>query len=324
MQDIFIIIPNWNGADLIASCIESLQKQSIKLEVVVVDNGSTDASLEIMKSQFPGIHLIELDTNTGFTGGVNRGIQYALDNNARYVLLFNNDAIADEKWAKELVSSANIRQEVGIVTGKFLRLDKKHLDSTGDFYSIWGLPFPRGRNEVDTGQYDNSTEIFGATGGASLYKADMLRKIGIFDDNFFAYYEDVDISFRAQLAGWKVIYNPKAIAYHHVSATSSQLGDFARYHSAKNFLLVYTKNMPAKLYFKYLPLFTLQFLRMGATSLVKGKFTVFIRGAFAALRIMPTVLKNRKHIQSNSKVTRKYIDSILYHKRPPKPANISS
>src|SRR5207253_2984925 len=144
------------------------------------------------------------------------------------IALFNNDAVADKNWLQSLVNTMSANSEVGIATSKLLLEDKKHIDSTGDFYSIWGMPLPRGRNQLDNGQFDKPEEVFGATGGASLYRAKMLNEIGLFDEKFFAYYEDVDISFRARLAGWKVYYQPKAIAYHGLSKTSSRHPNLSR------------------------------------------------------------------------------------------------
>lgn len=322
MPHVCVVIPNWDGIDFIESCLKSLKVQTNPVKIIVVDNGSSDGSPEYIERNYPEILLIKLPTNRGFAGGVNVGIEKALSMHADYVLLFNNDAIANKTWVEKLVSAAEQHKECGIITSKFMRMDKKHLDSTGDFYSIWGLPFPRGRNEKDEGQYDKNIDVFGATGGASLYRAEMLKQIGLFDEDFFAYFEDVDISFRAQLAGWKVRYEPSAIAYHHVSGTSSRLGDFARFHSAKNFLLVYAKNMPLKLYLKYGPLFTLQLLRMALSSLLRGKFTVFLKGTWAAIKLHTSTKAKRKKIQASRKVSVTYIDSMLYHHRPPKPPEL--
>ncbi|MDB5164328.1 MAG: hypothetical protein JWS12_946 [Candidatus Saccharibacteria bacterium] len=313
-----VVIPNWNGKDLLGACLDSLLAQTSKAEVVVVDNGSGDGSQSYLKKNYPEVTLIELDKNYGFSGGVNRGIEHAMKAGAKYVALFNNDAIADKHWLKNILAAAETQPKSGIVTSKFMRIDKKHLDSTGDFYSVWGLPFPRGRNELDNGQYDDKRDVFGASGGASLYRAAMLQEVGLFDETFFAYFEDVDMSFRAQLAGWKVVYAPQAIAYHHLSATTSKLGSFARYHSVKNFVLLYTKDMPAKLYWKYLPLACLQFIRLGLGSLVRGEFLTFMRGWLAALGLMGSTLVKRHHIQQSRKVSTAHIDGLLFHHRPPK------
>lgn len=315
---VYVVIPNWNGADYIKSCVDSLLGQSFKHTVVIVENGSVDESDAILATYGKKITVLKQKVNLGFAGGVNVGLQYALDNGADYVALFNNDAVADKNWLKYLVESAS-EQGVGIVTSKFMRMDKKALDSTGDFYTTYGLPFPRGRNEQDTGQYDKQLSIFGASGGASLYSAKMLNKIGLFDEDYFAYFEDVDISFRAQLAGWQVRFAPKAIAYHHVGGTSNKISGFATHQSAKNFWFVYIKNMPGRLFYKYLIFATYWYVRMFVARLVRGGSGPFIKGYFKFLVLLPKKVKQRRQIQKNRTVSIGYIDSILHHGRPPKP-----
>lgn len=312
-----IIIPNWNGEDMIKDCISSLLAQSTKTQVIVVDNGSKDNSVSRVK-EFPGVKLLEFKDNAGFAGGVNRGIKYALTEGFVYIGLFNNDAIADKDWLDKLIKNIEDSDEIGISTGKLMRSDRKHIDSTGDFYTIWGIPFPRGRNQVDSGQYDKKELVFGATGGASLYRSELFRDIGMFDEDFFAYYEDVDISFRAQMAGWKVAYTPDAVAYHGVGGTSSKMGDFTRFHSAKNFLLLYARNMPTKLYFKYGLFFSIQFLRYFASSILRGKPLPFIKGSLAAIKLHSKTRAIRKHNLSKQRVSNKYIDNLLIHSRPPR------
>jgi GT2 family glycosyltransferase len=323
MKKVFVVIPNWNGADLIAEALQSLQAQTYPAQIIVVDNGSVDNSVEIIGKRFPEVQLIKLSENTGFAGGVNQGIKYALEHDAEAIALFNNDAVAASDWLEQLVKTMEATPGAGIVTGKLVRNNKIHLDSTGDYYSVWGMPFPRGRNQKDEGQYNQTEEVFGASGGASLYRAELFEQIGTFDERFFAYYEDVDISFRAQLAGWRVLYQPKAVAYHHVSATSSKLGSFTRYHATKNFYLLYTKNMPGRLFWKYLPKFLVQSIRLGASSLLKGGIIPYLRGFVRSVLYLPSTLGKRQRIQSQRKVTSDYIDGLLYKHRPPRIPTIS-
>ena len=315
---VYVVIPNWNGEDHIAECLDSLTKQTQSVKIIVVDNGSSDDSVKIIKDNFPAVELLKFPDNAGFAGGVNRGIKEAIKQGAQYIALFNNDAVADKNWLKNLAKAAESNPKAGIITGKFMRMNKTHLDSTGDFYTTWAMPFPRGRNQKDTGQYDTPEFVFGASGGASLYRVNMLQKIGLFDEEFFAYFEDVDISYRAQLASWKVWYEPKAIAYHHVGATSSKLGDFTRYHSTKNFYMLYAKNMPAKLYWKYGPHFIYQAAKMLVGSIIKGGFVAHAKGVIKAFANTPHLIRERKRIQGSRKVSVEYIDSILYHGKPPK------
>lgn len=320
---IFVVIPNWNGADLIGACLRSLEAQSFKAHIVVVDNGSVDGSVKIIEAEFPGVHLIKLPKNIGFAGGVNTGIHYALEQGADAVALFNNDAVAEPNWLKNLVETMWSDEKVGIVSCKQMRSDKQYIDSTGDFYSIWGMPFPRGRNQLDTGQYDKPEEVFSAPAGATLYRGKLFEDIGLFDEMFFAYLEDVDVSFRAQLAGWKVRYEPSAVVYHHVGATSSKLGSFSRYHFIKNFYMTYAKNMPGWLYWKYLPLFIIQAVRLGASATLKGGGVAYFRGAARAFLNTPHILQERHRIQKNRKVSTDYIDGFLYKQRPPRIPKIS-
>jgi len=338
---ITVVIPNWNGIDLIRECLQSLQKQTVTHSVIVVDNGSVDGSNVVVREEFPAMQLLEFPNNAGFAGGVNRGIKPALDQGAKYIVLFNNDAIADEHWLENLAASAGDHPEAGLITSKIRHFDDPRLDSTGDFYSTWAFPFPRGRDEVDTGQYDTADHqvVFGASGGASLYRADMLRQIGLFDERFFAYFEDVDISFRAQLAGWKVRYEPRAVVRHHIGGTSSRIDDydqeneastkitptadadrpskFARYHTVKNFHYIYAKNMPGLLYFKYLPLYWASAAMMLVSDIRRGLLIEDLQATLTALIHTPSILRDRIGIQRQREVSVAYIDSILYHGLPP-------
>lgn len=317
--NIYIVIPNWNGEEYISNCLEALIGQAQSSNIVVVDNGSVDKSVSIIKNRFPEVTLLDFKNNAGFAGGVNRGIKYAIKSGAEYIALLNNDAVADKNWLKNLVEVAEKHKTVGIVTGKLMRDDKQTIDSTGETLRVNGMPHPRGRNEIDKGQYEKSNYVFGATGGASLYRVEMLKQIGLFDEKFFAYFEDVDISFRAQLAGWKVYYEPKAIAYHKVGGTSSKLGPFSRYHSTKNFHILFLKNMPGAIFWKYFPLAVLQSFRMAVGSIIHRQYLTHIKGYFAAVLLIPHAIKERRKIQKNRKVSTKYIDSILVRGRAPKP-----
>jgi hypothetical protein len=262
-----------------------------------------------------------------------------LEHGAKYIALLNNDAIADEHWLEELVGAAEADERVGIVAAKILTHDGTRIDSTGDFYSIWGFPYPRGRGQVDSGQYDSEEmgDVFAASGGASLYRAQMLREIGLFDERFFAYFEDVDISFRARLAGWKIRYTCEATVRHWMGGTSSRIDSFdtdpeasatpndghaaasafTRYHTVKNFCYVYTKNMPGHLYWKYLPRFWASVGLMLASDLGRGMLVPNIKANLMALVQLPAMLADRRKIQSRRLVTPSEIDRSLVHELPP-------
>ena len=312
-----VVVPNWNGKSTLAACLDSLLAQTEPATIIVVENGSIDGSLEFLQQNYPQVELVVNQENLGFAGGVNSGIRRAIELGAQYVALFNNDALADKKWLKELVACLDKNPEVGIATCKLLGEDGKHIDSTGDYYTVWGLPYPRGRGEEDARQYDKQMDVFAASGGASLYRVSMLNEIGLFDEDFFAYYEDVDISFRAQLAGWKVAYVPSAVAHHATGTTSSKLKGFTTYQTMKNQPLLFYKNVPrslrGKIYRRFMLAHTLFFLR----AVSRGQGWVALQGDAKATWLFFTKWSERRRIQKSRKVSDEYIWSILVHDLPP-------
>ena len=316
-QKVYVVIPNWNGANRLRACLDSLRPQSQEHQIIVVDNGSVDESVELIERHYPKVHLIRHSRNRGFTGGVNPGIEYAIEQGAAYVALLNNDAVAENNWLKNLVAFLDNHTEAGIATSKICDTKKTHLDSTGDIYTTWGLPYPRGRGEAYSSKYDKDVWVFGASGGASLYRIKMLNEIGLFDQDFFAYYEDVDISFRAQLAGWKVGYVPQAKVYHEIMATSSRIKGFATYHTIKNLPMLFWKNVPAGLMPEILPRFLLLYLSITASALSRGQFVPVIKGVGVSILLWPKKMLQRYKIQRNKKVSREYISSIIMHNLPP-------
>jgi GT2 family glycosyltransferase len=312
-----IIIPNWDGVKVLKTCLDSLMSQSLKAHIIMVDNGSVDGSVELVEKKYPSVEIIRNDTNLGFAEGVNCGFRRALDLNAGYIAAFNNDAFADPDWLKNLEEVLEMNNKVGVVTSKILSLKGDFIDSTGDYYTNWGLPYPRGRGETELNKYDTETEIFAASGGASLYRASMLKQIGLFDKDFFAYYEDVDLSFRAHLSGWKVAFNPKAIVYHQISMTSNRMKGFSTYQTMKNQPLLLMKNVPGKYLFRvgwrFLLAHTLFFIR----AVQRGQGWIAFKGDYKGTILLFTGFKKRRYIQKNKKVSDEYIWSIFIHDLPP-------
>jgi len=320
MKRVAIIVLNFNGIDDTLLCLDSLLAQSYKnFHIVVVENGSTDNSLEQLekyqKKHAEKVTVISNPENFGFAGGCNTGIEWALNDDFEYIALFNNDAAADKNWLKSLVESAQTK-EVGISTGLLLHDDGKTIDSTGDWYSIWGLPFPRNRGEK-TEKAPGGEYVFSGSGGASLYKTEMLRNIGIFDDDFFAYYEDVDISFRAQLAGWKVLYTSSAVAYHKRGVTSNKMSGFATYQTFKNLPLLFTKDVPAGLLFTIGIRLFFAYWMMLFNAISNGNGKPAIKGAWMGFILWFKKLGERRDIQKNKRVTTNYIKSMLWNDLPP-------
>ncbi len=317
LNRVVVVIPSWNGEAGLRACIDSVLAQTTQPHLIVVDNGSNDGSVGLIEQSYPDVELIKHTYNKGYAGGVNPGFKRAIELGAKYAAPFNNDAIADPRWLEKLVEHLDAHPAVGIATCRVTSSDGSHLDSTGDYYTNWGLPYPRGRGEADTGQYDDQTEIFGASGAASLYRVAMLQKIGLFDEDFFAYYEDVDLSFRAQLAGWKVSYVAESVVYHEMSVTGSRIKGFFTYQTVKNYPWLLIKNVPARFIPHVLPRL------MVAQALFVGR--AFQRGmAWYALKAMavsiwgiPKKLIQRQRIQSTRTVSDDYIWSIITHDLPP-------
>jgi GT2 family glycosyltransferase len=320
-DSVTVVIPTWNGKHLLDDCLRSLQTQTQEIaEIIVVDNGSHDGTAEYLEETWPNVTVICNPRNLGFAGGVNIGIRAA---KTPFVALLNNDAVADQHWIEMLMKRISSEPKTGIVTSKMRRsgnVTRPLFDSTGDFYYSCGRAWPRGRDEQDTGQYDNPEEVFGASGGASLYRKEMLDQIGLFDERFFAYYEDIDISFRARLAGWSVWYEPKAIVVHEVGATSGGgLSAFSRYHSVKNFWFTFLKNMPTRLFWKYLPFYLFLQLVFLASSMRQPRLlSAHLRGICDAIFFTIPVLVNRIRIQHVSTLSSVEVDRLLMHGLPPR------
>lgn len=315
-----IIVLNWNGADDAIKCMDSLRSQTKAPAVILVDNYSSDDSVEILDKyceKHPDIHFIKNPTNSGYTGGNNVGFIFALEKHYDYIGTLNPDATANRRWVEALVNELDSIEEVGIATGILARNDKKHTDSTGDFYTTWGVPGPRGRNRPISEAPKEPEFVFGSTGGGFIARAELFRKIGMFDEKFFMYFEDVDLCFRAQLAGYKVRYTPEAIAYHKISASTNKVPGLATTQTFKNLPILFLKNVPLKLWLQILPRFTLTYILFIGHAIVRGRGVAAIRGWLGSLRLLPHAIRERRRIQSTRKVSADYIDSIILHDIPP-------
>lgn len=320
MNKVAIVVLNWNGIEDTLACVDSLLKQSYpEFKIIVVDNGSKDDSVKILrefqKAHADTIEVLCNETNLGFDGGANTGIRYALEHQYDAVALFNNDAVADKEWLAHLVRAFD-DPRVGMSTGLLLHEDGKTVDSTGEFYSKWGLPFPRNRGD-NTVFAPDSEFVFGASGGATLYRTSLFKGIGIFDEDFFAYYEDADISFRAQLAGYKVRYSADAIAYHKQGATSGKMPGFTVRQTFKNLPWVYIKNVPRGLHLYIGPRFILAYTLMLGKAILHGSGGSAITGFIQSLARIPKKIGERRHIQASKKVTIGYIRGMLWDDLPP-------
>ncbi len=313
LPTISVVIPNWNGADVIADCLRSLERQTMQpTQTIVVENGSVDGSVELIKKDFPQVELIELTHNTGFAGGVNVGIRASTSS---YVFLLNNDAECEPDCLEQLLKAA-VKHQADITQAIIMTGNGKYIDSAGDTYSTWGLPYPCLRNEPISKLPANDKPILLASGGASLYKRSLFDEIGFFDEVFFAYYEDVDLSLRAQLRNKSLWLASKAIVQHKMNHTADKIPGFAREMAIKNSIFLFWKDLPFPLIIKVFPRFLYCNWRITTAAILKGHAVVAIKAQLQALVNMPNILSKRIKIQRNRKITSVQLEAKLSKDNP--------
>ncbi len=306
-----VIVINWNGARHLPPCLDALAAQTYPhLEVIVADNASTDGSQALVREQYPGVTLLALPENRGFTGANNAGIKASL---GEIVILLNNDTEVAPDWAAELVSAFARHPEAGSAASKMLLFSRRDTFHTaGDFYRVDGLPGNRGVWQQDAGQYDREEYVFGACGGALAVRRAVLEAVGLLDDDFFFSAEDVDFAWRAQLAGFRCVYVPTAVVYHHLAATGGDVT--ASFYNGRNFLYLLAKDYPADLFRKHWRAVVGRQLRILGEALRAWRGEAArarLRGIIAGLWGLPRMLRKRRAVQASRRVSLAYLESIL-------------
>ncbi|MGQ0679150.1 MAG: glycosyltransferase [Actinomycetota bacterium] len=241
-----IVVLNFNGKHFLDSCLESLFSQNYpeSMEVVVVDNGSSDGSVDHIRTQWPNARLLELETNLGFAGGINAGVGHA---RGEFVALINNDAVAHKDWLRHGLAGFKKGSDVAVVGSKILTLDGKSIDYAGGALSFYGHGFKIGVGEPDEGQYNRPGETLFASGCALFVPRDLFLEVGGFDEDFFAFFEDVDLGWRLWLLGHRVLYEPASVVYHRHHGTADALGEEReRFLLERNALMTILKNYSDK------------------------------------------------------------------------------
>lgn len=306
-----VIIPNWNGARFLPTCIDALLQQTYPaIEIILVDNASHDESLALMRDQYPQVRLIVLDHNLGFTGACNAGLKAAT---GAYLALLNNDTEVDAHWAAAVIDAFARHPAVGSVASKMrLFSQRDRLHTVGDFFTTDGRAGNRGVWETDAGQYDQEEYVFSACGGSAVYRRTMLDAIGLLDDDFFFSGEDVDLGWRAQLAGWHCLYTPQAIVYHHLSATGG--GVTASFYDGRNLIFILIKNYPGGLWRRYGASIVRAQLRLAAEAIRAWRGAAArarLRGMLAGIAGAPRMWRKRRQIQHSRRATDADIEQIL-------------
>jgi len=241
MSKVTVVIPNYNGLRYLRDCIEALMKQTMRANILIVDNASTDGS-ENIAGEYDDIKQLRLDENYGFSRAVNEGIKAAT---TPYVILLNNDTKVDPGFVEAMVAAIDGRDDTFSVSARMIQMNAPDkIDSAGDLYCALGWAFSLGKDK-DISGYKKRSRIFSACAGAAIYRKDLFDKIGYFDELHFSYLEDVDIGYRARIRGYRNLYEPGAIVYHAGSATTgSRYNPFKIKLVAGNSVYIIYKNMP--------------------------------------------------------------------------------
>jgi GT2 family glycosyltransferase len=306
-----VAILSYDGRHLLEVILPSLARQHYRdFEVVVVDNGSRDDTVQWLAQSWPQVRVISLPENVGVTAALN---VCAHSGEGELLALFNNDVELDPDCLGELAGALETHPQAGWAAAKLRDFQRRELlDGAGDVFTWAATGGRRGNGEPDRGQYDAPGEVFGACGGAALYRRSVLRLVGDFDEDFFAFYEDVDWNLRAQLAGFSCRYVPSALAYHMGSATIGRgLSDFTRYHLWRNQLWIVAKDLPLGAIVRHSPELLLGQLENLAMAVRARKLYIWLRVWRDALVGLPRMLRKRRHIQASRRVSLRALDALV-------------
>jgi hypothetical protein len=293
--DVSVIVVNHNGRAWLDVCLTSLAAQSdVRPEVVLVDNGSSDGSAAFVAERFPFVCVVRLDRNLGFAGGNNAGARQA---NGRLLAFLNNDTEVDARWISALKAPFGQDAGVGLATSRIVyQHDPAVIDSAGDGYTRSGGGFKRGHGQPDAA-YRDAAEVFGACGAAFMIRRELFEALGGFDDDFFLVYEDVDLSYRAQLLNCRCVYVPDAIVRHAGSGTLGTVSRLSVYYGQRNLEWVYLKNTPWPLLLATLPGHLVYSLAGGLYLMRAGHVGAWFSAKRAALSGLPSIMRKRRLVQ---------------------------
>jgi len=306
-----VAVLSYDGRHLLEVILPSLARQSFRdFEVVVVDNGSRDDTVAWLAERWPQVEVVSLAHNVGVTAALN---VCARAGRGELVGLFNNDLELDSDCLGELVAAMREHPQAGWAGAKRRDFEQRDvIDGAGDVFTWAATGGRRGHGERDVGQYDQPRAIFGACGGAALYRCSALEQVGEFDEDFFAFYEDVDWNLRAQLAGLSCRYVPGAVVYHMGSATIGRgLSDFTRYHLWRNTLWIIAKDLPASSLLRHAPHLLLGQLVNLAVALRDRKLGIWLRVWRDALRGLPRALRKRRAVMARRRIGWRELEAIV-------------
>lgn len=297
-----VIVPTYNGAHLLEACLRSLVAQSYReVEVIVADGASRDATPGVVARACPTARLVRLERNRGFSGNVNAGIRAARGD---VICLLNNDAEADPDWIAACVDALERDTTRGSIASKILFADGRTINSAGDVFGRDGAARQRGVGQPDGPLWTTPAPVFGASGGAVAYRRAMLADVGLFDEAFFMYLEDVDLALRARLRGWECWYEPAARVHHVGSATGG--GQLASYYNGRNAIRLVAKDLPSDLLRRMLPAIVRFQVRRARSALAAWRGSAAratLRGQVAGLVGLPAHVAARPEVQRRRRVS---------------------
>jgi len=309
---ISIIIVSWNSAEHLSHCLDCLSLQTFQdFEVILVDNGSLDGGTNDLEQKYTRLVLrIErLPSNLGFALANNRGAHIA---RGKWLALLNADAFPEPSWLENILQAVKQYPEFSFFSSRQIQANQPDLlDGSGDEYHISGLAWRRFYN-YQAGKYGfKEEEVFSACGAAALYSRDDFLKVGGFDEAYFSYFEDVDLSFRLRLAGKRCLYVPEAVVHHVGSASSGKISDFVIYHGHRNLVWTYFKDMPGALFWWYLPLHILMNLFFIVSFTLKGRGLAIVQAKIDAFSRLPAIIRTRRQVQSSRRITLHQIRQVM-------------
>ncbi len=330
MSRVSIIILSWNGKDLLHDCLLSVLSQSYQdLEVLVVDNGSSDGTAEMLEADFPRVRLLRQQSNRGFCAGNNIAIEEC---SGELLLLLNNDAELDRCFVETMVAAADEYPETGMFAARVMMFDRREVfDSTGLLVYPDGICRSRGWLEKDLGQYDRDEEVLGPNGCAAVYRREMLDDVGLFDEAYFAYLEDLDLVLRGQLRGWSCRYVAAATVYHKKSMTSGYHSAFKAFLVERNRIWNALKLFPRRILFlsafytlaRYLGQAFAAFSGRGISSNFARDYShlelvgILIRAYASAFARLPEIIRARRDIQLRRKLSTAEVYRLMQRYRLP-------
>ncbi|GAB4405218.1 MAG: glycosyltransferase family 2 protein [Anaerolineales bacterium] len=301
--DLSIVIITWNSSAHILRCLDCLRAQTVQnFEIVIVDNGSTDNTLDTVRAHCAHLDVIieKAERNLGFAAGNNLGARLAGGN---WLALLNADAFPEPDWLEKLLEAAEQHTTFSCFTSRQIQEKLPNLlDGAGDSYHISGLAWRRFYNKPVQEYGKRQQEVFSACPAAALYRREDFLEVGGFDEDYFSYFEDVDLGFRLRLAGKRCLYVPEAVVHHVGSASTSKRSDFSVYYGYRNMIWTFFKDMPSPLIWFFLPLHAATLLFFVGYLSLRGQGRVVLRAIRDAVQGLPRILEKRKAIQKNAKI----------------------